>query len=169
MQNTICTGDPFGRAWQRGVAGLLCRATCSGVAGVPCWPAVTRGADVDPGLPRHMHPRGKLATPPRLAQQRWVNRAHAAPFLPPPPLSLLSQPRGRAAPNRPPDSGPKSVDLGWEMWGKSFPASLWRYSPTSLPLSPLHYVDRRICLWPRVSSKNLKFRRNAIWFNVNDD
>jgi hypothetical protein len=28
-------GDPFGRAWQRGAAASLCRATCGGGAALP--------------------------------------------------------------------------------------------------------------------------------------
>jgi hypothetical protein len=42
----LAPGDPFGRAWWRGAAGLLCRATCSGAAGVPRWPAAAHRANV---------------------------------------------------------------------------------------------------------------------------
>jgi hypothetical protein len=82
----------LGRAWRRGAAGLLCRATCSGAAGVPRWLAVARGADVGMGLPRHMHRRGRLAAPPRMARQRQAYKRGPAPFLPPPPFLPLPEP-----------------------------------------------------------------------------
>jgi hypothetical protein len=59
---------------------------------VPRWPAATREADVGPGLPRHMHRRGSLAAPPRLARQRQAYRRGLAPFLPPPHFLLLPEP-----------------------------------------------------------------------------
>jgi hypothetical protein len=33
------------------------------------WRGTTREGEVGPGLPRHMHRRGSLAMPPRLARQ----------------------------------------------------------------------------------------------------
>jgi hypothetical protein len=58
---------PF--AMSGGATDRLCRATCSGAAGVPWWRGAARGADVGPGLPRHMHRRGSLAAASRLARQ----------------------------------------------------------------------------------------------------
>jgi hypothetical protein len=40
------------------------------------------------------------------------------------PIPELSAARTAAADRHPPDFGPISVDLGWEKWGESFPASL---------------------------------------------
>jgi hypothetical protein len=91
-QTLFALGDPFGRARQRDAAASLCRATCSGAAEVPRWPAAARAPGVGQGLPHHMRQRSSLAAPPCLGRQRRVNRVRAAPFLPPPPFLPLPEP-----------------------------------------------------------------------------
>jgi hypothetical protein len=61
-QTLFALGDPFGRARQRDAAASLCRATCSGAAEVPRWPAAARAPGVGPGLPRHPAWRGSAGS-----------------------------------------------------------------------------------------------------------
>jgi hypothetical protein len=89
-------------------------------------------------------------------------------------FSISSSPRpdapaGRtAAGSRPPIPAPNLLIWGGKSGINHSPRPC-EGIPLLLPLLPLHYVDRRRFWWPRVSSSILRFRRNAILFNVNDD
>jgi hypothetical protein len=123
-------GDPFGRAWLRGAAASLSRATCIGAVEVPCWPAAARALGAGPGLPCHMHRRGNLES---------SGPARPPFFLLLPFFLCPSSPASGGDATAAGRHTPKSGDLWWGKCGKSTPVSLGRYCPYLISVLALSF------------------------------